>query len=234
VGPKTWALIKELRFLQLTVYMIFFLFAFPAFGTEWLFKLFSSLFLLNALLVSLSASGKTIQAKWLLWVLFGASVIFTSLYLTASEPGARLVYLKLALGSDILLFLICLATILAFIFETTQVTVDTILASVVAYLIIAFTFAQAYLLVHYFSPGSFNLPISVTPSAFNTFHGDMIYYSLIVITTVGIGDIVPVTPLARTMTALEAMVGQFFVAILVAWLVGRFISQSDHNGSIKN
>jgi hypothetical protein len=226
VGPKTWTLVKELRFLQLTLYFIFFLFAFPSFSNEWLLRLFSSFFLLNALLVSLSASGKTIHVKWLLWVLFGTSAVFTFLCLTASDPDRRLIFLKLAIISDIILLLICLAVILAFIFETTRVTVDTIFAAVVAYLLIAFTFAQAYLLLHFFSPGSFNLSAAVTTASFQTFHGQMIYYSLIIITTVGIGDIVPQTQPARALTAMEAMVGQFFVAILVAWLVGRFISQS--------
>lgn len=226
MAGKKLALLKQLRFLQLTLYMIFLLFAYPSFGTEWLFKLFSSIFFLNALLVSLSASGKTIRAKWLLWVLFGISMCFTALYLTASEPATRLAFLKLSLGSDILLLLLCLATILSFIFETTQVTVDTIFAAVVAYLLVAFTFAQAYVLIYSFLPSSFNLTIPTTPAAINTFHGEMIYYSFIVITTVGLGDIVPLTPLARAVTAVEAMVGQFFVAILVAWLVGRFITES--------
>ncbi len=222
---ESWLLLKELRFLQLTLYSIFFLFAIPLFGHEWILRLFSSIFLLNALLVSLSASGKTVRLKWLLWILFGASVIFTSLYLSPLVPTRRPVFLKLAIGSDVFLLLICLVAILAFIFESKRVTLDTIFAAVVAYLIIAFTFAQAYLLLHYVSPQSFNLPAVVTPAAFGSFHGDMIFYSLIVITTVGIGDIVPQTPVARMLTVIEAMVGQFFVAILVAWLVGRFISQ---------
>jgi voltage-gated potassium channel len=226
MGPKIWALVKELRFLQLTLYFILFLFAFPLFGQEWLVKLVSGIFLLNALLVSLSASGRTIQKKWLLWLFFGTSVLFAYLSLATIDPNRRLFFLKLAMGSDIVLLLICLTTILAFIFESTQITLDTIFAAVAAYLIIAFTFAQAYLFLHYFSPGSFNLPAAVSSAAFSVFQGDMIYYSLVIITTVGIGDIIPETHLARTLTVLEAMVGQFFVAILVAWLVGRFISQS--------
>ena len=105
-------------------------------------------------------------------------------------------------------------------------TLDTIFAAVVAYLMIAFTFAQAYMLLHSLQPQSFNLSAQLTPTSYNIFEANMIYYSLIVITTVGIGDIAPLTPVARTLTAIEAMTGQFFVAILVAWLVGRFISQS--------
>jgi voltage-gated potassium channel len=226
VGAKTWLLLKKLRFLQLILYIIFFLFASPFFGHDWILRLFSSIFLLNALLVSISASVKTVHMKWLLWVLFGAVVIFIALFLSPLVPTKRLMFLQLAIGCEVLVLLVCLGAILAFIFETTQVTLDTIIAAVVAYLFIAFTFAQAYMLLHLFSPQSFNLSEPVTPAAFDNYHGEMFYYSLIVITTLGIGDIVPQTPIARTMTVLEAMIGQFFVAVLVAWLVGRFISQS--------
>lgn len=223
---KTWLLLKKLRFLQLTLYIIFFLFASPFFGHYWILRLFSSIFLLNALLVSISASGKTVHMKWLLWVLFGATVIFSALFLSPLVPTKHLILLKLAIGCEVLVLLVCLGAILAFIFATTQVTLDTIFAAVVAYLFIAFSFAQGYMLLHLFSPQSFNLPASAPPAALDSYHSDMIFYSLIIITTVGIGDIVPQTPIARTMTVLEAMIGQFFVAVLVAWLVGRFISQS--------
>ena len=69
-------------------------------------------------------------------------------------------------------------------------------------------------------------PRRIRSDSYTIFHGVMLYFSLVIITTVGVGDIVPLTPVARTLTVIEAMTGQFFVAILVAWLVGRFISQS--------
>jgi voltage-gated potassium channel len=226
VTGKKWAWLKELRFLQLTLYIIFFLFTQPFFGHRWSLQLFSSIFLLNALLVSLSASGKKIRFRWVFWLLFSGSVLFSFLHVAPVHPDCRLVFLNLATSLDILLLLCCLATILAFIFASPQVTLDTIFAAVVAYLLIAVAFAQAYLLLFYAAPQSFNLPPPIPSESYDIFHGVMLYFSLVIITTVGVGDIVPLTPVARTLTVIEAMIGQFFVAILVAWLVGRFISQS--------
>ena len=159
MGAKTWLLLKKLRFLQLTLYIIFFLFASPFFGHDWILRLFSSIFLLNALLVSISASGKTVHMKWLLWILFGAAVIFTALFLSPLVPTKRLMFLKLAIGCDSpgACWSVS-APYLPLFLQATQVTLDTIFAAVVAYLIIAFTFAQAYMLLHLFSPQSFNLP----------------------------------------------------------------------------
>jgi hypothetical protein len=55
--------------------------------------------------------------------------------------------------------------------------------------------------------------------------GELLYFSLVTIATLGYGDIVPVTNTARTIAVLEAVVGQFYVAVIVAVLVGMFISQ---------
>ena len=48
-------------------------------------------------------------------------------------------------------------------------------------------------------------------------------------TTLGYGDLTPVKPLARTVAYLQAIVGQFYVAVLVAWLVGMYLSGKDQN-----
>ena len=227
MAAASWVWLKELRFLQLTLYFLFFLFALPYFGWDWIFKLFSSIFLLNALLVSLSASGTTVRLKWLLWLILGASVIFTMLYLVPLVPDKRPIFLQLGIFSETFLMLLCLIMILIFIFQSRKVTLDTIFAAVMAYLLCAFVFAQAYRLLIYYDPQSFNLNYPLSPSALHIILSRMMYYSLIVITSVGFGDIIPQTPMAQTLTTLEAVIGQFFVAILVAWLVGRFRSESE-------
>jgi hypothetical protein len=53
----------------------------------------------------------------------------------------------------------------------------------------------------------------------------LVYYSFVTLTTVGYGDITPVSPAARTLAWLEAMMGQFYIAVLVAFLIGIRVSQ---------
>jgi hypothetical protein len=55
---------------------------------------------------------------------------------------------------------------------------------------------------------------------------EFLYFSTITQTTVGYGDILPASDLARSLAGFEALSGQLYVAILVAWLVGRAISQA--------
>ncbi len=76
-------------------------------------------------------------------------------------------------------------------------------------------------------PGSFT-----TPEHFdfdNPNEGDeyaFIYYSFVTLTTLGYGDVTPVHPVARTLAYLEAVIGQLFIAVLIAGLVGRRIANS--------
>jgi hypothetical protein len=51
------------------------------------------------------------------------------------------------------------------------------------------------------------------------------YYSFITLTTVGYGDVTPVSAPARTCAWLEALSGQFYLAVLVAGLVGELLSK---------
>lgn len=78
-----------------------------------------------------------------------------------------------------------------------------------------------YSMLHLMSPESFemglHLPqfLSGSGARFPVF----VYYSFVTLTTLGFGDITPVSPAARTLSWLEAVVGQFYIATLVAGIV---------------
>jgi len=57
---------------------------------------------------------------------------------------------------------------------------------------------------------------------------ELMYYSFVTPTTLGYGDLTPVKPIARTV-GYQAIVGQFYVAVLVAWLVGMYLSGKNQN-----
>jgi hypothetical protein len=83
--------------------------------------------------------------------------------------------------------------------------------------------AAAFGLVELLAPGSFRgggVPVIADAHPLES----MLYFALVTLTTVGYGDIVPVTPLARNLAALCAVSGQMYVAVLVAALVARFVA----------
>ena len=89
------------------------------------------------------------------------------------------------------------------------------------YLLLGLLWAAIYLAIDSFSPGS--IQMRSAPAGRDT---ELLYFSLITLTTVGYGDIVPLSGMARILTALEGVTGVLYIATTVAVLVGRFRNES--------
>lgn len=75
-------------------------------------------------------------------------------------------------------------------------------------------------------PGSFTLQQQVSDSSFySAFGPDLIYFSFVTLTTSGYGDIVPLSQPAKFLSILEAVMGQLYLTIMIARLIGMHISQ---------
>jgi hypothetical protein len=118
--------------------------------------------------------------------------------------------------------------ILRNIFEQRVVRVDDVLGAMCGYLLAALAWANLFILIEMCSPGSF----SVGPgfgAPLDTWYGRIAvlnYVSLGSLTSVGAGAVVPVRPPATILTTLEAVFGQFYIAVVVAQLVGARLSQA--------
>jgi voltage-gated potassium channel Kch len=110
--------------------------------------------------------------------------------------------------------------ILGHIFRQEDINADIIAGAIVAYLLMALMWALLYDVLEAARPGSFQFPQGTTYLGREVFT----YFSFATITTVGYGDIVPVTLAARAFANLEAVVGQLYLVILVSWLVGMYVS----------
>jgi len=124
--------------------------------------------------------------------------------------------------SGILFFAFLAITIVSFVFKQNRVTLNVINASIVVYLLVAIMWAFLFILVDKVQPGSFSIVESQGEGI--TFH--FFYYSFVTITTLGYGDITPTTEIARSLAVIEALIGQIYLVVLVARLVGIHIAQS--------
>lgn len=88
------------------------------------------------------------------------------------------------------------------------------------YLLLGLLWATLYLTIDAFSPGS--IQIGSHPADRQT---ELLYFSLVTLSTIGYGDIVPLSGEARILAALEGVTGVLYIAITVALLVGRFRSE---------
>ena len=120
-----------------------------------------------------------------------------------------------------LFFGLMMISILSNIMKVKKVTADTIFGSICVYLLLGTLWAIVFALIEFSTPGSFNLG---DDSAL-IFNYKFIYYSFVTLTTLGYGDITPALPPARALSALEAITGQLYIAVLVARLVALHIMQ---------
>ena len=113
--------------------------------------------------------------------------------------------------------------VLALVLRRGPITTRRIEGAIAVYLLLGFTWAQAYELVALWHPGAFAGALDGEGSQPWT------YYSFVTLTTMGYGDIMPLHPLARALAVLEALTGQLYLAILLARLVSLEI-QSRRDG----
>jgi hypothetical protein len=126
---------------------------------------------------------------------------------------------RLEAGFTVMLFFYVVALMIRRIFRTRVVTRETIGLAVSAYMLVGVVWAICYVTLELVYPGSFRFTESSAPS---TFWAELYYFSFVTLTTLGYGDVVPTSPMARSLAILEAITGLMFLGILVARLLGRF------------
>jgi voltage-gated potassium channel len=112
---------------------------------------------------------------------------------------------------------------LAYILRRGKVTSRRIVLAVCLYLMLGFTWFSIYEVTELLRPGAFSWTNASPAKPVNA--GDLIYFSLATLTTVGYGDIVATRPLSRIIAVLEACTGVLYVGVLIARLVSGYQSE---------
>lgn len=130
-----------------------------------------------------------------------------------------------------LFFIFTGSIILIHVFRDEEVTANKIAGAICVYLLIGLTWGIFFALIEDFQPGSFLIGHTQISST-EEMTPQMMYYSFVNLTTLGYGDITPLAPPARTFSIVEAIIGQMYLVVLVARLVGLHIvhSTKKHSG----
>lgn len=181
--------------------------------------------------------GKVIEAT-MLTVVLGAAVlavggrrqtlIIASLLMTPVAGARWLHHFQLSDGSytfHIAAFVVFMAFVvyqfLGFILRAPRVSSEVLCAAVATYLLLGMLWASAYVFVARMNPGAFS-GVAVGNQPLHGF--DALYFSLSTLTTVGYGDIAPVSGPARMLAVMEVVTGTMYMAVLVARLVSGYSS----------
>ena len=210
---------------MLTLLMCAWLLLAPLLSADWRVQLLLEAFMLVTVLVTVWANPQLSRLRNVLIVLWLASVAGTLLSIATTEHPAWRWSRTLELLSLVPLMAMLAAGMLAFVLRERTLTLDSIFATIAAYLLVAVLFAQIYVCMITWNPASFSLPVEVANRPVHLLQSDMTYFSLVTLATVGYGDILPATATARTLAMIEAVTGQFYVAVVVAIFVGMYSSQ---------
>ena len=155
-------------------------------------------------------------------ILFAAILIIPAL-LAVWTPDIPIHNTLLTIGyiCGLIVFGFAVISILKYIFSKQVVTRQTISAAVVNYLLLALMWTFIYRLLENLYPGSFAVAHDKLQGAENIY----LYFSLVTITTLGYGDITPIRSQAVALSVLEAITGQIYLVVVVAWFVGLYVSR---------
>ena len=125
------------------------------------------------------------------------------------------------LVGGLLLIAFVVVHLMRFVLGAPSVNLEVLCASVSAYLMLGLLWTLAYWLVAAISPTAF--AFNTATGTKESMHGfNAFYFSFVTLSTVGYGDITPVSKVARMLAALEAMTGLLYVAVLIARLVALY------------
>ena len=165
--------------------------------------------LLNLGIVTLAWTSSRLAQRRIVLAILVVVGVFGSIAVVTLPMGQPTGALGASAQAAVLLGAI--ASIVDRIARHEDVSLQTLLGAIAAYLLVGQAFAWAYLTL----PGYFDDQV-ISPAV----AGEVpMYYSYVVLTTLGFGDVTPTGGVAERVTVLEALTGQLFVGVLIARLV---------------
>ena len=174
----------------------------------------------------------------LLAALFAAGVRGRLFILAAGLSGFAWMMLVLQLMADVEVLLtpralistgfwiVASVAVLARVLRDRRVTLNTVYGALTAYFLIGLAWGFMYDTIEEIDAGAFAFPGPPQES----YTDDLLYFSLVTQTTLGFGDVTPVQAIPRTMAAVQAVIGQFYLVVLVARLVALQVTYGREGG----
>jgi hypothetical protein len=144
-------------------------------------------------------------------ILDGMSMFFAHRYLLIA-----------ALGFGIVLYFYIVVLLVQNLLSYRVVTADLIYCAISTYFLIGVMWSGIYMVLEGIHPGSF---AGISEA------GDLLYFSFVTLTTVGFGDISPQTIISKRLVIFEAATGCIYLAVIIAMIVGRYMSMEESQES---
>ena len=208
-----YAAIAEGKFLFLLIFLLLFIGFSPLLKYILPFRLVYDLSFTAVLLAGVNAAS-TNRRQTIVATCLAAPMVFFIWYSYGKGQGvhpAGLVFGILFIGYTI-------ALIVDLFMKARKITSHLVFASICAYLLLGILWSFVYAIILWIQPAALSVKVTEPYT--------LLYFSFVTLTTLGYGDIAPITQGARSLAILEAIVGQLYLAVVVARLVGIYIANS--------
>ncbi|EHR70863.1 Ion channel [Burkholderiales bacterium JOSHI_001] len=168
------------------------------------------------IVVLIITTGMVRMTPWLTWVSVG--IALPAIVLLALQAIFGMPHLLIASAAlEAVFYFYAAGSLIAYMMNDRRATTDELFAAGATFTLLAWGFTYLFLLLQALQPGCFSA--AVNPNAPRTWT-ELMYMSFALLSSTGIGDVIPITPHARALAALEMFVGVMYLATVVSRLIG--------------
>jgi len=127
----------------------------------------------------------------------------------------------IAFSLTTVIFIITTITMIIQIIKRKRVDVSLIVETINGYLLIGVIFSFINSMIIWYNPNSIQFSTEILDVDIR----DIVYYTYVSMTTIGYGEILPISAVARSMSILSSVIGQLYLAIIMAFIIGKFLNK---------
>jgi voltage-gated potassium channel len=159
-------------------------------------------------------------------------IVLSMILLSGLQPaGIDSVYIVIIkMTFFVAFFIFVISYLIRFITRSSTVDRNVLITSINVYLLAGIIGASLSMICYRIYPGAYNFPVYIQRPDFVNF----LYYSFITMSTVGYGDITPRIQETQTLAYFISISGQLYVAIIIAFLIGKLLMQSSQDKEDQN
>ena len=162
-------------------------------------------------------------SPWLTWLglaLASLVVVLSAVHVVAPHPALPIAIAMVASA----FYFYATGSLIAYMLQDWEATTDELFAAGATFTLLAWAFAHAYVACQGILPGSFSA--AANPEGPRTWM-ELLFLSVAVLSSVGLSDVLPVTPMARALVMLESFTGVMYMALVVSRLISLTVLRRD-------
>ena len=163
------------------------------------------------------------RSPWLTWLglaLASVVVVLSAVHVIAPHPALPIAIAVVASA----FYFYATGSLIAYMLQDWEATTDELFAAGATFTLLAWAFAHAFVACQGILPGSFSA--AANPEGPRTWM-ELLFLSVAVLSSVGLSDVLPVTPMARALVMLESFAGLMYMALVVSRLISLTVLRRD-------